>query len=246
MVRSRTAGAGASAYAQYRARLSAGRVRRWSARALLAIAVLAVVAWLWDWRIGLLAAAVVAVADAVREWRTHSSTTAWRKGARGERATARLLRPLERRGYVVLHDRALPRSKANVDHLVIGPPGVFVVDSKAWHRHTRISSGKGRLWIGGRPADSTVRAVTYETRKVADALGTAMGRPVQVTAVVAVHGAKLPRWGALLVSGVTLLRARRVRGWIVQHGTRLDEPQVAAIGAAAERAFPPYVEKERQ
>src|SRR5918995_4523079 len=49
---------------------------------------------------------------------------AWRRGAVGERRTARLLAPLERHGWAVLHDLAIPGSKANIDHLVIGPGGV--------------------------------------------------------------------------------------------------------------------------
>jgi Nuclease-related domain len=44
-------------------------------------------------------------------------------GSGGERRTARLLAALERHGWVVLHDLALPGSRANLDHLVIGPGG---------------------------------------------------------------------------------------------------------------------------
>jgi Nuclease-related domain len=40
------------------------------------------------------------------------------------------LAALERQGWAVLHDLAVPRSRANIDHLVIGPGGVFVIDSK--------------------------------------------------------------------------------------------------------------------
>ena len=46
---------------------------------------------------------------------------AWRRGAAGERHTARLLGQLERHGWAVLHDLAVPGSRANLDHLVIGP-----------------------------------------------------------------------------------------------------------------------------
>jgi len=37
------------------------------------------------------------------------------------RGCARLLGPLGRQGWVVLHDLAVPGSRANLDHLVIGP-----------------------------------------------------------------------------------------------------------------------------
>jgi hypothetical protein len=65
---------------------------------------------------------------------------AWRRGAAGERRTARLLDLLERHGWAVLHDLAVPGSAANIDHLAIGPGGVFVIDSKQY---------RGRLQLDG-------------------------------------------------------------------------------------------------
>ena len=74
-------------------------------------------------------AAAVALAWLLR-FRPPAATLAWRHGAEGERRTARLLAPLERRGYQVFHDLAVPGSAANVDHVVVGPSGVYVIDSK--------------------------------------------------------------------------------------------------------------------
>ena len=77
---------------------------------------------------------VAAPAAAAAGWglrlRPSPDTVAWRRGAAGERHTARLLDPLERHGWAVLHDLALPGSRANIDHLVIGPGGALVIDSK--------------------------------------------------------------------------------------------------------------------
>lgn len=52
----------------------------------------------------------------------------WQQGAFGEQATGKVLKELEREGWMVLHD--LPRGTGNVDHVVVGPAGVFVLDSK--------------------------------------------------------------------------------------------------------------------
>jgi hypothetical protein len=46
-------------------------------------------------------------------FRVSADTAAWRRGARGERGTARALRPLLRAGWTVLHDLAIPHSRAN-------------------------------------------------------------------------------------------------------------------------------------
>lgn len=54
------------------------------------------------------------------------------KGARGEARTARVLEGLGP-GFHALHDLAWPgRDRANIDHVVIGPTGVFVIDTKNW------------------------------------------------------------------------------------------------------------------
>lgn len=54
----------------------------------------------------------------------------WQTGARGEQRTGKLLKRLERTGWVVLHD--LPGRFGNIDHVVVGPGGVFLLDSKVW------------------------------------------------------------------------------------------------------------------
>lgn len=64
--------------------------------------------------------------------RLQRSAALWEQGADGEVAVARALESLPD-GWVVLHDLAWPgRQRANLDHVVIGPGGVFVVDAKHW------------------------------------------------------------------------------------------------------------------
>ena len=81
--------------------------------------------------LGLVLGALAAMATAWGlRFKPSPDAVAWRQGAAGERRTARLLGPLERHGWAILHDLAVPGSTANLDHLVIGPGGVFVIDSK--------------------------------------------------------------------------------------------------------------------
>jgi len=56
------------------------------------------------------------------------STRAWARGALGEQALATALADLP--DIRMLHDRRVPRTRGNIDCLVIGPAGVFVVDAK--------------------------------------------------------------------------------------------------------------------
>jgi hypothetical protein len=115
---------GASAHAQYR-RLRAAQWAAWT-RGLgwrLATGLGAgLAAGLAAGLLGLPAGSrVVAVVLAVAgvgwrlRFRASAEARAWRRGAAGERKTARLLRRLERDGYTSLHDLAVPGSRANVD-----------------------------------------------------------------------------------------------------------------------------------
>ena len=73
----------------------------------------------------------------------------WQTGALGERATAKVLRQLEDQGWVVLHD--LPAGRGNVDHIVVGPAGVFLLDSKRLGGTVTVTSGCATVQRPGEP-----------------------------------------------------------------------------------------------
>ncbi|MDX3239389.1 nuclease-related domain-containing protein [Streptomyces sp. ME03-5709C] len=90
------------------------------------------------------------------------------KGAEGERRTARLLAALAREGWTVRHDLALPRGRANVDHLLISPAGTpIVVDSKQWNDRFSVHTHHGRLLHDTRDVTSRLRGVVHEATAVA-------------------------------------------------------------------------------
>jgi len=149
---------------------------------------------------------------------------------------------LEQRGYVILHDRALdqPGDRANLDHVVIGPCGVVVVDSKNWHKRTMIKTRGSQVWVGRTPGAKVIAATALERRRVREGLTRDLGYEVATHAVLAIHGAKLPYWRRPQIEGIPLLRARHVRRWITSLPAVHDPGSVAAIAAAASRRFPPY------
>lgn len=63
-------------------------------------------------------------------------------GAAGERRTAAVLDELTAYGYVALHDLRWPgRPRANIDHVLVGPSGVYMIDSKSWSGSVAIGQG---------------------------------------------------------------------------------------------------------
>lgn len=154
-------------------------------------------------------------------------------GAAGERVTAQHLDPLTAQGWTVLHDRALPTGKANVDHLAISPSGlVFVIDSKKWDRRFRVRVVGGRLLHGTRDVTDRLRGLRYE----ADTVARVLRRPV--VRIVSVVGAPV-EGGELLLDGVRIVPVERTAPVLRQLGRRK-----AAIGPhcghRAGALFPPH------
>jgi hypothetical protein len=165
-------------------------------------------------------------------FRPSPEAIAWRRGAAGERRTARLLGPLEQLGWVLLHDLAVPGSRANIDHLVIGPGGVFVVDSKQYRGRLQLDPA-GWLWHGRYPLAPTLRAVSFEADQAARVLP---DPGVAVVPIIAVHGAQVP-WGKVVMDGVPVVPARRLPSMLRQLPAVLGPERVADLADQARVRF---------
>ena len=95
----------------------------------------------------------------------NASSRGGRVRAAGERRIGEILDPLRARGIAVLHDLQVPGSRANVDHIVIAPSGLHVIDTKRYKGKVEIRD-KGnwlkkdlRLYVGGRDRTKLVGSV---------------------------------------------------------------------------------------
>jgi hypothetical protein len=104
------------------------------------------------------------------------STTAWGKGAHGERQVAEILLGIP--GIEVLHDRLIPgRGPANIDHIIVCPVGVLVVDAKK-HEGTLEIQNRGsrlnpdlRLLVAKRDRTNLTNGVHSQVKAVRSVLG---------------------------------------------------------------------------
>jgi hypothetical protein len=226
---------GASAMTQYRRRRAAewADYRRTLPLRLAAVTAAALVVGIFAWPLGLAvpAAAVVAAGLAfLLRFRVSADTTAWRRGAKGEQRTARRLRRLGR-GWTVFHDLAIPGSRANADHLVIGPPGVFLIDSKHYRGRLTLTP-EGSLWYGYHPLADVLATVRWEAAVLSQTLG------ATVTPMLCIHGAHLP-WGELMVEGIPVLAADQVTTTLRALPPLLDEVQVTLLPEQARHQLRP-------
>jgi hypothetical protein len=105
------------------------------------------------------------------------------KGAVGEEKLGAALDAMAEKGLLVLHDRRRPRTAANIDHLVVAPTGVWVVDAKRYSGLiTKVDKGRWlrsdmRLTVGGRDRTKLVHGVQKQmadVRRVLDEPHTAV------------------------------------------------------------------------
>src|SRR6188768_2421918 len=105
--------------------------------------------------------------------RLDSDADRWELGDLGERVVGGRLELLRADGWYVLHDVRWPgRQRANLDHVVVGPPGVLVVDAKNWSGSVTLDGG--RLRQNGHPRDREAHAVAEAADAVAERLGPAV------------------------------------------------------------------------
>lgn len=96
----------------------------------------------------------------------NEATEAWGRGADGEERIGALLRRAVGNKGIVLHDRAVHGSRANLDHIAVVPSGVWVIDSK--HYRGRLERRTVGGWFRSRPTLYIARR--DETKLVAGAL----------------------------------------------------------------------------
>ena len=122
--------------------------------------------------------------------------------------------------------------QANIDHLVIGPGGVFVIDSKQYRGRLQLDA----VWeaVAWPPSPRPyLGAVSWEADQAAQALP---DPGVAVVPIVAVHGAQVP-WGKVVTDGVPVVAARRLPSMLRALPAVLGPERVAWLADQARVRF---------
>lgn len=177
-------------------------------------------------------------AGAGRSAETHATgddSERWSAGAAGEQSTAALLQPLALTGWAVLHDRALPGSGANLDHLACDGSNLWVIDTKVW-RGDVVRLGDCRLWYADSPVTESLEAVRFlVTAAQRTILRHSRLAELMVRPVVCIHGATLPE-SPIVEAGITLVSPADIVPLLARLGPGRT---TGAIRGELARAFPP-------
>lgn len=100
------------------------------------------------------------------------STTAFAKGSEGERRLGRRLDRELAAPIVVLHDRKVPGTRGNIDHIVVAPTGIWLIDAKNYTGRVRRRDVGGwrssdeRLYVGNRDRTKLIESMGWQVAAV--------------------------------------------------------------------------------
>lgn len=170
----------------------------------------------------------------------------WSAAAEGERMVAAALNRPALAAWTVLHDRFLssPDPTDNLDHLLIGPGGVYCVEAARWDGtaviddHTLTIRPAAAAVGGDDPGPvGSVNGRVDEVRRAAEAAELRLGHPIEPVLVLA--DPAMPYLPPTVVRMVTVLHIDDLPGWFLHRRTILAGPHAAKLAARAARAFQP-------
>ncbi len=165
--------------------------------------------------------------------RAAARAAAFEAGAAGEEAVAAAIAPLSAEGWNLLHDRTMPGG-GNIDHIVVGPGSVIVLDAKAWNGELTVRNG--RLYNGGWSQAKALQKLEAQRAAVEAALGdtVAHGDPIDAALVITTQ----PDFGPEVVDGALVLGIDHLLDGIRSSRTSYSPLQVEAMTAALMSALP--------
>jgi hypothetical protein len=239
-------GAGASAEARYRTLRHSWRAHN---KALVPLALLPILAWViacalfWPAHTSSYASAGIAAAIVlyvtVRLLLVPAHIERWREGAEAEKQTAKQLRALLRTGHwTAVHDRA--SRYGNRDHIVVGPPGVYLLDTKAPGGIVSVENGVMTVRRREDPDDhyeqrSLARRMRGAAAELADDLLSATGQRPWVKPVIVIWAPFEQH--TLENSGVLWIHGNALRDWLATQEIKLADGRREQL-ARAIKALP--------
>ena len=160
----------------------------------------------------------------------------------GEAQVAELLDGLAEFGVVTLHHRRVKRSRSTINHVVVAPSGVYVVDTRMWTGRVELRHGSNllrrndRLVVAGRDRTRLADRLTKKSVGVRRALG---GLVVPVHAVLCFVDGDWPLWAKPIeLRGATVMWPKELERRAKQLG-KLDGAAIRDIAARLQHSLPP-------
>jgi hypothetical protein len=197
-----------------------------------------------SWVIGLTLAILAGIIDTVYRSRNAARYANGAPQAGAQRRTRRQLAKLRRAGYFALDARPIPNSPEVIDHLVVGPTGVYAIDSEKWNPKLPIRTWNGKkLYHGPDSQKLRLEHALWEAQQASEVLSAALGSEIPVRPALAIYGPKIP-WDIAEIRSVDVFSGPALRKYFKRRGRmrdgaqKLTREQVRTIYDTASRLLP--------
>jgi len=154
----------------------------------------------------------------------HTDERAYRVGADGEEDVARRLKKLGEHWHVI-HAVSVGEKGSDIDHVVIGPAGVFTLNTKN-HSKNKVWVAERSFMVNGQKTDY-LRNSRFEAKRASKLLSVACGLEVAVEPIIVVIAAQLTIKGQ--PPDVHVVGRRRIVEWLSRRAPVLTNDNVEAI-----------------
>jgi hypothetical protein len=221
------------------------QIRFWRTRAIIMIVVGLLFGILTkNWVIGLTLAILAGIADTLYRSRNAADYQNGASQAGAQKRTHRQLKRMRRDGYFALDARPIPDSREFIDHLVIGPTGVYAIDSEKWDSKVPVRTLNGkRLYRGPESQKERLEHAAWEAGQASEILSATLGTEIAVRPALAIYGPRIP-WDIATIrnvdvfSGPTLRKYLRRRARQRDGAPKLTREEVRTIYDTAARMLP--------
>ena len=165
-----------------------------------------------------------------RVFGVHTDERAYRVGADGEEGVAWRLRKLGD-GWHVLHSVPVGEKESDIDHVVIGPPGVFTLNTKN-HSRKKVWVAEKAFMVSGQKTNY-LRNSRHEAARASKLLTASCGFDVQVEPIIVVIAAELTIKAQ--PTDVHVVARKRIGKWLERRPATLSPAAVEAIYEMARR-----------
>lgn len=197
-----------------------------------------------SWAIGLTLAILAGIVDTVYRSRTAADHVNGASQSGAQRRTRWQLRRMRRAGYFALEARPIPGSREYIDHLVVGPSGVYAIDSEKWNAKVPVRTANSKiLYRGPESQKARLEHAVWEAGRAAELLSEALGSQIAVRPALAIYGPRIP-WDIATIRGVDVFTGRTLRKYLKRRARQRDgvpkltRKEVQTIYEAAARVLP--------
>ena len=221
------------------------QLRFWRVRLIVMVIVGVVFAVLTrSWEISLTLAILAGIVDTIYRSRNAATYVSGGSHPGARKRTNKQLARMRREGYFALDARPIPNSREFIDHLVVGPTGVYAIDSEKWDPKLPIRTWNGKkLYHGPESQKDRLEHAVWEAGQASEILSNALGTEIVVRPALAIYGPKIP-WDVATIRNVDVFTGPALRKYLKRRSrmkedvVRLTREEARTIYETAARMLP--------